>query len=98
MSFIQIIEYETDRADEMEALMDQRRAEAGDAPPPFTRLAVTQDRENPRRYLSILEFSSYEEAMANSGEPETHEFAQKMAALTTSGPRFWNLDVIRTVP
>jgi hypothetical protein len=89
MSFIQIIEYETDRPDEIAALMDERAGQgmAGGEQPPFTRMVLTRDRENPRRYLGIAEFSSYEEAMANSGKPETHEFAQKLAALMTSDDR-----------
>jgi hypothetical protein len=100
MSFIQIIEYETDRPDEIAALMDERAGQgmAGGEQPPFTRMALTRDRENPRRYLGIAEFSSYEEAMANSGKPETHEFAQKLGALMSSGPTYHNLDVLRTAP
>ena len=97
MSFIQIIEYETDRADEMMALGEAQMAEAPEAPPGF-RLAVTQDRDNPNRYLTIVEFASYEEAMQNSARPETDEFARRMAALCTSGPRYYNLDVLQTVP
>jgi len=97
MSFIQIIEYETDRPEEMWALGEGRTAEMGDPPPGF-RLAITQDRDNPNRYFTIVEFPSYEEAMENSRRPETDAFAQQMAALCTSGPRFYNLDVKRTVP
>jgi hypothetical protein len=70
---------------------------AGDAPP-FTRLAVTQDRDNPNRYLTIVEFPSYEAAMANSEDPGTSDFATRMAALCTSGPRFHNLDVRMSMP
>jgi quinol monooxygenase YgiN len=97
MSFIQIIEYDTDRADEMLALGQARMAEMGDTPPGF-RLTITQDRDNPNRYVTIVEFPSYEVAMENSGRPETDEFAKQMAALCTSGPSFRNLDVKRTVP
>ncbi|GAB1640034.1 hypothetical protein [Krasilnikovia sp. MM14-A1259] len=97
MSFVQIIEYETDRPDEMFALGDSRMAGLGDAPEGF-RLTVTQDRDNPKRFLTIVEFASYEDAMANSALPETSEFAEKMAALCSSGPRFHNLEVKRSVP
>jgi quinol monooxygenase YgiN len=100
MSFIQIIEYETDRPEDVAALMDERNEQgvASGEQPPFTRLAVARDRENPRRFLAIVEFPSYEEAMANSERPDTHEFAQKLGALMSSGPTYSNLDVIRTVP
>ena len=97
MSFIQIIEYETDRPDEMMALGNENMQRAGDAPP-FTRLAVTQDRDNPNRYLTIVEFPSYEAAMANSEDAGTADFATRMAALCTSGPRFHNLDVRMSMP
>jgi hypothetical protein len=97
MSFIQIIEYETDRPDEMFALGQARMAEMGDPPPGF-RLTITQDRDNANRYVTIVEFPSYEVAMENSARPETDDFAKQMAALCTSGPTFSNLDVKRTVP
>jgi hypothetical protein len=95
MSFIQIIEYETDRPDEMWALGDSRIAEMGDPPPGF-RLTITQDRDNPNRYVTIVEFPSYDVAMENSERPETDAFARQMAALCTSGPHFRNLEVRRT--
>ena len=97
MGFIQIIEYETDRPDEMMALGNENM-EGASGPPPFTRLAVTQDRDNPNRYLTIVEFPSYEAAMENSRRPETGEFAKQMAALCTKGPEFHNLDVQLTTP
>ena len=97
MTFIQIIEYETDRPEEMWALGEARMAEMGDPPPGF-RLTITQDRDRPSRFLTIVEFPSYEVAMENSERPETDAFAREMAALCTDGPHFRNLEVKRTVP
>jgi heme-degrading monooxygenase HmoA len=97
MAFIQIIEYETDRADEIAAMMGDMEADPAEAPG-FVRLVVTQDRDNPRRYLTIVEFESYEIAMANSDKPETGEMAAKLAALCAGPPKFHNLDVVTTVP
>lgn len=97
MSFVQVIEYETDRADEIMALGEVQRSEMPEAPEGF-RVTVTQDRDNPNRYFTIVEFPSYEEAMANSGRPETDAFAGQLATLCTSGPRYYNLDVITTMP
>jgi hypothetical protein len=97
MSFIQIIEYETDHPDEIKALGDARMGEAPETPPGF-RLIVTRDRDRPNRYFTIIEFPSYEVAMENSAQPETDAFAKQMAALCTSGPRYYNLDVKLTVP
>ncbi|BEL02826.1 hypothetical protein Q0Z83_010170 [Actinoplanes sichuanensis] len=97
MGFIQVIEYETDRPDEMWALGEERIAGMGDIPPGF-RLTITQDRDNPSRYVTVVEFPSYEAAMENSGHPDTDAFARRMAALCTKGPTFHNLDIRRTVP
>lgn len=58
---------------------------------------ITRDRDRPNRYVTIVEFPSYEEAMDNSRRPDTDAFATQMAALCTSGPRYYNLDVERTV-
>ncbi|HEX6870971.1 MAG TPA: hypothetical protein VF163_07735 [Micromonosporaceae bacterium] len=92
MSFIQIIEYETERAADIDAAMRQAmQRNAGR--PGFTRLEHTQDHNNPKHYMTIVEFPSYEEAMENSGRPETHQMAQEMAAMCTSGPTYHDLDV-----
>jgi hypothetical protein len=97
VTFIQIIEYETDRPDELWALGEARSKELGDAPPGF-RLVVTQDRDQPNRYVTIVEFPSYEAAMENSQRSDTDEFARQMTALCTSPPRYRNLDVQHIVP
>lgn len=97
MSFIQIIEYETDRPDEMWALGEARRAEMGEPPPGF-RLTITQDRDRRNRFVTIVEFPSYEMAMENSARPDTDAFARQMAALCTDGPHFRDLDVRQTTP
>lgn len=96
MSFIQIIEYQTDRPDEVAALGAQMEASGGVQR--FTSLHMTKDRDKTNGYVTIVEFPSYEVAMENSDAPETKEFAAKMMELAVGPPRFLNLDVIRTVP
>ncbi|MCI0689791.1 MAG: hypothetical protein L0Y54_21515 [Sporichthyaceae bacterium] len=94
MPFIQIIDYETERAGEMQQLgQDFRVSRAGDSGGP-TSVTVTQDRDNPKRYVTIVEFASYEEAMSTSDRPDTSAFAAKMAALCSRPPTFTNLDVV----
>ena len=45
--------------------------------------------------MQIVEFPSYDEAMANSNLPQTSEFAAKLASLCDGPPTFRNLDVTR---
>lgn len=93
--FVQIIEYETDRADEMAAEMDSRMAEAQQSGQQMPgRMMVTRDRDNPQRYMVIVEFPSYEEAMANSKRPDTGEMAKLMSSMVSGGPIYHNLDVM----
>lgn len=94
MTFIQVIEYDTDRGSEVEALLDEWRD--GTEGRRSTASAVTgRDRERGEHYLTIVEFPSYEAAMENSSLPETQRFAARMAELCTGTPRFVNLDEIR---
>jgi len=57
------------------------------------RVTVTEDRDHPGAYRSIVEFDSYESAMENSKRPQTAEFAEKMMKLCDGPPSFYNLDV-----
>ena len=95
MGFIQLIEFTTSRPDEVETLVDEwltqtagrRTAQRG---------TFTQDRERPNTYLQIVEFPSYEDAMANSDLPETASFAEGLSQLCDGPMLFRNLDVRRT--
>lgn len=96
MAFIQVIEFETSKFDEMRSLGDQWEAAAGDDRR-VSRRILCQDRDNPDRYYNIVFFDSYEDAMANSNLPATQEFAQKMMALGDGPATFRNLDVVQDV-
>jgi hypothetical protein len=92
--FIQIIEYKTSRIDELNAVIDAwLRATEGKRL--ATRGVQTKDLDATDTYLQIVEFPSYEQAMANSELPETGELAGKLAALCDEPPTFRNLDVLR---
>jgi hypothetical protein len=93
MKFVQIIDFETERIDEMRELAhetEQRLADRSGGP---VRRLVLKDRGRPNRYLVMIEFDSYEEAMRNSDYPETTKFAEQMAALCTRPPSFTDCDV-----
>lgn len=94
MTFVQIIEFTTDRAGELQALADEWIAASG-GKRTASRSTLTRDRDRPNTYLQIVEFPSYEDAMRNSEMPETGEFAAKMTALCSGEPVFRNLDVER---
>jgi hypothetical protein len=93
--FMQIMEFESSRIDELEALMKEFQEMRGDLLL-ASKATVTEDRNRPGHYLVIVEFDTYEEAMTNSGDPATGEYAEKINALLTGEPIFHDLDV-RTV-
>ncbi len=97
MSFIQIIEYKTSRIDELQAALDGW-LEATKGKRAATRGVQTKDRDAANTYVQIVEFPSYEEAMANSSLPETSTFAAKLASLCDGPATFRNLDVLREEP
>jgi len=93
MKFVQVIEMQTSRFDEMRKLGDEWEAAIGDDRR-ARQLVMCQDRDNPGHYVNIVFFDSYEEAMANSSHPVTQEFAAKMAELADGPGVFHNLDVV----
>ena len=95
--FVQIIEFKTDRIDEIRALADDLRTRlAGDGGDlSVVRGTVAANRDRPGYYLNIVEFDSYESAMENSNRPETSQFAARMAELCDGPPTFYNLDVVQ---
>lgn len=94
MSFVQIIEISTSRLGEVEALMEEW-IEKTEGKRGASRSVLTQDRDRPGTYVQVVEFPSYQEAMANSDLPETGELAQRLSALCDGPPAFRNLDVLR---
>jgi hypothetical protein len=94
VAFIQIIEARTSRIGEIQALMDEWVTKT-EGRRNADRAGLTADRDQPGTYVQIVEFPSYEEAMANSNLPETGEFAARLAELCDAPPTFRNLDVRR---
>ncbi|MGW0549237.1 ester cyclase [Streptomyces altiplanensis] len=94
MKFVQIIDYTTERSDDMNQLMD-RWAEQTKGKRTATHNIVGKDRSRANHYVEIVEFPSHEEAMKNSHLPETDRIFQEMVALCDGMPSFTDLDVIR---
>jgi hypothetical protein len=95
MRFVQIIDFETRRIDEVRRMMrdyeEQARAQGRTTAP--TARTLLRDRANADRYLAVVEFESYETAMANSDAPETGELARQLSALMTRPPLYTDCDV-----
>ena len=94
MGFIQIIEYRTTRLDELNVALDAW-LEKTKGKRAATRGTQTRDRDAENTYVQIVEFPTYEDAMANSNLAETGEFAAQLASLCDGPPSFRNLDVLR---
>lgn len=96
MAFVQMIEFSTTRPDEVRALIDEYRASTEGVRTAGQGKACA-DRDQPNRYVTIVEFESYEDAMKNSELPETSAMAAKMMELCDGPPTFRNLDVLETI-
>jgi hypothetical protein len=93
MTFIQIIEFQTGRVDEFDALLDDWLAQSKDWRT-ATRSVRTKDRDRADTYVQMVEFPSYEKAQENSNHPATADFAERLAKLSDVPPVFRNLDVL----
>lgn len=91
MAFVQIIDFRTERGDEVDAFFENWEPPAGGT---VRRVLVTQDRDDATRRLHIVFFDSYESAMENSALPEIDALSQKMAEFVSEPPKFYNLDVL----
>lgn len=91
--FLQIVVYSTSRFDEIRAAGKEYGAASPAGP---NRVLICASRDTPNRYATIVEFDSYDAAMANSNRPETGEFAARMTAMCDGPATFYNLDVLES--
>lgn len=93
MGFIQLVDGTTDHFEEInEASKQWEEATIGRRT--SQRSIVTKDRSDPRRFVIVVFFDSYESAMANSSLPETQALAEKLATLVDGPITFHDLDVV----
>jgi hypothetical protein len=91
-AFVQLIQFDTDRIEEWDAIVDRWAAAIG------TQRAVRwsvlgADRDRPERHVAVVEFPGYAEAMANSSHPATATFLKELQSISSSEPQFRNLEV-----
>jgi len=89
--FVQIVEIQTSRIDELRALGDEFET-SSDAT--VTRTIACSDRDKPDTYLLIAEFPSWQAAQANDALEVTQRVAEQVAKLAEAPPTFRNLDVV----
>lgn len=94
MTFVQLIDCKTRDVDRLNRLMDDW-VEATQGKRTATHSIVGRDRSDSTHIVEIVEFPSYEEAMQNSGLPETDRIFQEMVAACDEAPTFTDLDVVR---
>ncbi|WP_371654236.1 MULTISPECIES: ester cyclase [unclassified Streptomyces] len=94
MKFAQIIDFKTDHFDDLDRLLD-RWVEQTKGKRTATRGLVGKDRADGSHFVEVIEFPSYDEAMANSKLPETNRIFEEMVALCDGMPTFTDLDVVR---
>jgi hypothetical protein len=70
MGFIQVIEFTTTDLAEFDAALSEWTASTSGTRT-ATRGTLTADRDRPNTYVQIVEFPSYDAAMANSDDPNT---------------------------
>jgi hypothetical protein len=94
VAFIQIIEFRTDKLEEMRKLDGEWGERARSQGATAQRGILCADRDDAGRYFQIVFFESAEDAAKNSALPVTQEFAGKMMALGKGEPTFYDLDVV----
>ena len=94
MGYVQIIELQSSRFEEIEALHEAWLAET-EGQRTTIRELVVKDRNRAGRYLVIVEFASYEDAQVNNDLPATGRFAAALEGLLDAPPVFHDLDLVR---
>jgi hypothetical protein len=93
MAFVQIMTYTTTKRAEMDAALQRWLEDTRDVRRARKRLLL-KDRAAQDRYVEVVFFDSYEDAMHNSTLPATGFLSGEFAALTDDGFHFQNLDLL----
>ena len=93
MAFVQIIECETSKIDDVKRLTSEWE-EATQGKRTARRAVLGHDPERSEHFYEMVFFDSSDEAARNSELPETQEFARKLTDLLGREPTFRNIEVI----
>ena len=94
MRFLQLMEFRS-TADDAVAEIQRFKDLMGDETT-VKRATVCVDRDDPGLIVQLIEFDSYEEAMANSDHETTQDEAAKVEE-SSGGVTFRNLDVVQVL-
>ena len=94
MRFYQLMEFQSTADDALAELHRFKAVRSGDTT--ARRATICVDRDDPGLIVQIIEFDSYEEAMANSQDEKTQERAAKVEE-SSGGVKYRNLDVVEVV-
>ncbi|HCV34536.1 MAG TPA: hypothetical protein DGF10_07690 [Acidimicrobiaceae bacterium] len=94
MRFYQIMEFRASAEDAVADIHRYKETMAGQTT--ARRATVCVDRDDPGLVVQIVEFDSYEEAMANNAQEGTQEAAAEAEA-ETGGITYRNLEVVEVV-
>lgn len=92
--FVQIIDFRTDDIQAIEALHAEW-LEGSSGRRTTLREVITADRDEPGRYVVVVDFPSAEAARVNDGLEATQHFSEQVMKLVTEPPTFRNLDLVR---
>jgi hypothetical protein len=93
VTFLQSIEFQGDQA-QFEQMLDRYRQLMG-SETTAKRAWLLADRDRPGTFVELVEFESYESAMANSEHPTTTAWAEEASDLFGSAV-FRNFDLVGT--
>jgi hypothetical protein len=93
MAFVQIMSYTTSKRAEMDAAVQRWLEDTQDVRRSRRRLLL-RDRDDQQRYVEIVFFDSYEDAMHNSNLPATGALSTVFAELSEDGFSFQNLELL----
>ena len=97
MRFVQTISVRAGDGDALANLMTEWHSSQAGVAPGYLGSRLLADRDDPGRYLIVVDFSSAEEAARNNDRSETQEWGARLTDLVDGDPAFGNFDQAHSV-
>jgi hypothetical protein len=95
--FVQLIEFQTTRIDEVRVL-ERRWRDAIESAGASSAMSITKDRDRHNRYVWMIEFPSHDNAAQCDALEETGYIVEQLMKLADGPAVFRNLDVLDRLP